>query len=181
MAIVLFDTERRTSFYPLTYTKAVADLSFGLFTIRERWQKLLEDDIYIETDAYLQVLYPLPPEAIHTWINACVLPLPPIVDAIKKMQQGDVFEDTNGIISCKGKGRKFKDVLEQSAMNFTTIAGAEWLLYPHHLLRWNETNMQSDFYLLTKNKTSQSLSLTNQILGKENIFIAEGANVEFAM
>jgi UDP-N-acetylglucosamine diphosphorylase/glucosamine-1-phosphate N-acetyltransferase len=44
----------------------------------------------------------------------------------------------------------------------------------------NEEALKLDFQLLTKGKTSQPISATNQVLGKENIFIEEGATVECA-
>ena len=49
MAFILFDNAARSSLYPLTYTKAIASLRFGIFTIQERWQRLFGEEIYIYT------------------------------------------------------------------------------------------------------------------------------------
>ncbi len=177
MAIVLFDTNKRERLFPLTYTKAVADLFFGLFTIKQRWQLLTGEEIYVETADYLQVLYPILPAGIHTWISASVLNFPDMIEKIKAMKQGDVFEDENGIIACKGNGKNVADVLKHAAMNFTTVTDAEWLFYPHQLLKKNDSFIRSDFALQTKNKTAMPLSGSNQCINKENIFVAEEASV----
>jgi UDP-N-acetylglucosamine diphosphorylase/glucosamine-1-phosphate N-acetyltransferase len=42
----------------------------------------------------------------------------------------------------------------------------------------NEAAIVEDFHLLTKNKKSQELSSSNNVLGKENIFIEKGARIE---
>ena len=181
MAVVLFDAASRAKLYPLTYTKAVAELRFGIFSIQERWQQLLQDDIFIETEPYLQSLYSSFAEGVHTWINACALPSADLVDKIKKAQQGDVYEDENGIIACKGWGKNITDALENAAMNFITINKVNWLHYPHQILHWNEVFIQLDFNFITKNKTSQPLSFTNRCVHQKNIFIEEGASVEFSI
>ena len=178
MAVVLFDTDARSHLYPFTYTKAIAHLHFGMLTIKQRWQLLLNEVMYVETAPYLQTLYDVVPHGIHTFINACVLPFDDVVERIKTMQQGDVLEDENGIIACKGLGKSLNDVLDHSATHFINISGAKWLLYPHQILQWNKHFIAFDFALLTKNKASQIPSKTNQTICSENIFIEEGASVE---
>src|SRR5579875_1510748 len=144
MAVVLFDTEARSRLYPFTYTKAVAKLHFGMLTIHQRWQLLLHQTIYVETATYLQPLYDAVTDGIHTFINACILPSDDVVEKIKTMQQGDVLEDENGIIACKGLGNNLNDVLEHSATHFANISGVKWLLYPHQILQWNKEFIASD-------------------------------------
>ncbi|MDQ2751726.1 MAG: glucose-1-phosphate thymidylyltransferase [Bacteroidota bacterium] len=178
MAVVLFDTDARSRLYPFTYTKAIAHFYFGMLTIQQRWHLLLNEVAYVETAPYLQGLYEMVPNEMHTWINTQVLPFDDIVQKIKMMQQGDVLEDENGIIACKGTGNNLNDVLEQSAIHFTNINGAKWLFYPHQILQWNKHFITFDFELLTKNKTSQIASKTNQLIASENIFIEDGASVE---
>lgn len=178
MAVVLFDTDARSRLYPFTYTKAVAHLHFGMLTIKQRWQLILNETIYVETAPYLQRLYEAVPHGIHTFINACVLPFGDAVEKIRTMQQGDVMEDENGIIACKGWGNHLNEVLEDSATRFVNISEAKRLLYPRQILQWNKPFIAFDFALLTQNKTSQILSKTNQTIHPENIFIEEGASAE---
>ncbi len=181
MAVVLFDTEARVRLFPFTYTKAVADLRFGIFSIKERWQRLLNDTVYVHTAAYLQALYPVIPTGIHTWINAAVLPSDNIIDQIKNMRQGEVLEDENEVIACKGLGISINDLMDNAAMDFKVVNEVQWLLYPFEILSLNKSFIALDFALQTTGRTSLPLSTTNQCLQKENVFIEEGASVEFSI
>ncbi|HZV44286.1 MAG TPA: putative sugar nucleotidyl transferase, partial [Saprospiraceae bacterium] len=40
--IILFDDESREQMLPLSYTRPVAEIRTGIFTIRERWERLLK-------------------------------------------------------------------------------------------------------------------------------------------
>ena len=180
MAFILFDNAARSSLYPLTYTKAIASLRFGIFTIQERWQQLLGEEIYIQTADYLQCLHPLFPEGIHTWIDAGVVPADELIEKIKTMRQGDVYEDERGVIACKGSGKNVNDILENAAMNFTTIE-VQRMYYLHEIVQLNEAFINFDFKLITKDKTSAALSSTNRCLAQENIFVESGARIEFAI
>lgn len=180
MAVVLFDTDSRKSLYPFSYTKAVADLFFGMLTIRDRWQLTLEQDVLIETEPYLQPLYDHVPDEIHIFINASLLPDEPIIHKIKSLKEGDVLEDGTGIIACCGKGNALKAAMENSASNFAVATDVGWLLHPHQLLHLNDAFLRSDFALTTKGKTSQVIPASNHCTAPENIFIEEGASVECA-
>jgi hypothetical protein len=57
MRILLFDTSARTKLFPLTLTRAIADIRLGIFTIKERWQKLTSLSVEVLTAPYLQDLY----------------------------------------------------------------------------------------------------------------------------
>jgi len=57
MAIVLFDNILREQLFPLTLTKAVADIRCGILTFKERWALITHQPIFISTDAYLAPYY----------------------------------------------------------------------------------------------------------------------------
>jgi UDP-N-acetylglucosamine diphosphorylase / glucose-1-phosphate thymidylyltransferase / UDP-N-acetylgalactosamine diphosphorylase / glucosamine-1-phosphate N-acetyltransferase / galactosamine-1-phosphate N-acetyltransferase len=60
MIIILFDNKARESLYPFTQTKAVADLRFGIFTAKERWELISGLRVYINTNNFLTDLYEKP-------------------------------------------------------------------------------------------------------------------------
>ena len=181
MAVVLFDNDKRSSLYPFTYTKAVAGLFYGMMSVQNRWQLLMQSEVLIETVPYLQALYGDVPDDIHTWINAALLPDDSLIDHIKKLKEGDVLEDGSGIIACCGKGTHLKKTLENSAINFLVITDVHWLRYPHQLLQINDAFIRSDFALLTNGKTSQPIPSSNHCTIPGNIFIEEGAYIECAV
>jgi UDP-N-acetylglucosamine diphosphorylase/glucosamine-1-phosphate N-acetyltransferase len=49
------------------------------------------------------------------------------------------------------------------------------------IVRLNDWALRQDFALITKDRTSQPISSTNKIIAPENIFIEEGAKVEYAI
>lgn len=50
--------------------------------------------------------------------------------------------------------------------------------YPWDVFLHNDWALRKDFEIITKGKTSQKISATNQTIAPENIFIEEGASVE---
>lgn len=52
---------------------------------------------------------------------------------------------------------------------------------PWNIFQLNDWALRKDFELLTKERTSQALSTTNQLISPGNIFIEEGAIVEYCM
>jgi UDP-N-acetylglucosamine diphosphorylase/glucosamine-1-phosphate N-acetyltransferase len=181
MAIVLFDTEKRSGLYPLTYTRAVAELRMGIFTIQQRWQCLLNEEVYIDTVSYLQPLYNKAPAGVHTFIDAQVMPSEDLISSIKQLQQGEVLEDETGIIACKAAGENQQQAIDDGAMIFTAVDKVQRLQYVHQIIQWNKNFIETDFELVTKGKSSQPLSSTNQVICPENVFIEEGASVEYAV
>ena len=49
--IILFDNEVRDRLLPLTFTRPVCEIRFGLMTIREKWARWLDAQVsYITQD-----------------------------------------------------------------------------------------------------------------------------------
>lgn len=167
--------------FPLTYTRAVAELRMGIFTIQERWQHLLSEEVYIESVPYLQPLYSKVPAGIHIFIDALVMPSESLVNSIGQLQQGEVLEDESGIVACKVDGENWQQAMDDGAMRFTTISNVQRLQYPHQIIQWNKNFIESDFKLLTKGRTGRPLSFTNQSIHPTNVFVEEGASVEYAI
>lgn len=181
MAIVLFDTKSRNNFYPLTVTKAFADLRFGILTLQERWALLLNQKVFICTENYLQPLYETIPNETHIWIDATILPNAILIETINNLTENECVVDNYGFVAGKIK-------LEINNFNVTTlihlfkhqvtINAIQRLTHSLHILQLNEQFIEADFHLLTKNKVSQKISDTNKTICSENIFIEEGAVVE---
>src|SRR5688572_21244031 len=84
--IILFDDESRERMLPLSYTRPVAELRTGIFTIRERWERLLEGTAsYITTD-YLSDKYPMRLEDDNIVINGAVLPNDRLLKLIEQLE-----------------------------------------------------------------------------------------------
>lgn len=183
MEIVLFDNEYRQRLFPLTATRAVADLRMGIFTVKERWQHIAGNaDVYIDTTDYLQSLYKPIPNGVHTFIDAAIIATPSLIQQIQHLQQGEVLEDEVGIIAINAFGKTYKEAIDNAATLFIAAKEtAQRIRYPHDIFLLNKQVIEFDFKLVTAGKISQQISDTNRIINPKNVFIAEGATVEYAI
>ena len=179
MAIILFDNQFRKKLYPLTITKAVADLRIGIITIKERWEIKTNQAVFVSTEKYLQSLYPKFEEEDNIWIDASVLPNDELLDRILSLEIGDAIADEVGLIA--GRNIKSNSTLLSSYENIFDGIVVRRIEYTWQMFQWNDEMIRSDFALLTHNKQSQRISQTNQIVYQNDIFIEEGATVEYGI
>ncbi|MEI7627448.1 MAG: putative sugar nucleotidyl transferase [Bacteroidota bacterium] len=181
MAIILFDTESRNSLFPLTYTKAIAALRFGILTIQERWALKSKEEVFIKTENYLQVLYPTPILHDHIWVDASVMPDDMLLVEILNLENGSCIIDEFGFVA----GRTsigFHDFTPDISLFNNPIKTSEKvkrLKYCWELMLWNDSMIREDFKLVTKGRSSQPISPTVQVVQTADIFIEDGAKLEF--
>lgn len=74
MEIILFDTSARTQFYPFSLTRPLASFRCGIFTIKERWEYVFKQELFILTENYLSAKYPFGSQSQedYLYINASV-------------------------------------------------------------------------------------------------------------
>lgn len=183
MNIILFDTAARKKLFPLTVTKAVADLRTGILTIKERWEKMLGKTVFVLTDSYLQPLYEMTPTGEFLFIDACVIPNSGLIERIMSLGDREAIKDENGFIA----GKAFTEVLPSSNDIFslfstsTLISSAKRLSFPFELCQWNQEMLHFDFRLITKGRISIDTNDTVHVLKPAHIFIEEGAEVNFSI
>jgi len=185
MVIILFDNKARNGLYPFTQTKAVADLRYGIFTPKERWELISGFPAYINTINYLSPLYNgdeiTAPENDFLFIDAALRDADTLRSQILSLQTGEALQDEFGLIA----GRMTNDLQTFDVINFqkffNTISqadNAERLEYAWQLAQWNDEQLRKDFLLLFARSSAQKLSETNKIIQSENIIIEEDAVVE---
>ena len=166
-------------FFPLTFTRPSAELRAGVLTFAERWQRLLgiTQVDYLTAD-YLQGKYPYTgvSEKVTLSIYANFLPTPRFLEQLRSLEVGESITYQGRTLAFLGK-----------SITLSSIPPIEWeeplVLFekPTDLFTYNDKAIDFDFELLTKERTSAPLSPTNGFLGdKANLFIEEGAKVEFA-
>ena len=180
MQLVFSDAQYWGDFLPLTFTRPVAELRIGILTFQERWKKLLEiEDIAFLTEDYLQEKFKKPESKESLLIVPNFLPTESVLEQIKKIKQGEALIYQNEVIIAKLDMRNFS--LSQIT-KMTDVEGE--LLFvksPSDIFTYNQQFLDYDFELLTRDRKSQELSETNNFLGdKEDLFIEEGAEIEFA-
>ncbi len=182
MSIILFDNTLRAQLLPLTANKAVASLRFGILSVKERWERLSGEEVFVHTQPALQQLYPLPPAGEHCWVDAALVPDRELADSILSLEPGHCLADESGLLG--GRADIVFAAFEpaRSLAFFDTIrdhALVKRIQYPWELMQWNDAMIRFDFDLLTAGRTSQPLSATVNSIRPQDIFVEEGAVVEY--
>ena len=180
MQLVFSDAQYWEDFLPLTFTKPISELRCGILTFAERWEKLLDirDKRYI-TEEYLEVKYPRYEKKESLLIVPNFLPTEKVLDQIKNLQFGEALVYENELLVAKINLENFG--LHQIEKMTDIEEELTVFKHPTDLFSFNEKAINFDFDLLTNGRISQSLSETNGFLGnKEDLFIEEGAEIEFA-
>ncbi|MEX6688281.1 putative sugar nucleotidyl transferase [Danxiaibacter flavus] len=177
MPIVLFDGNAHKGLLPLTYTRSVAGIRMGAFTMQERWERITGEKIYVQTEGYLSALYEAVPDRNNLFIDAAVLPDAAFVELALSLNTGNYLSDQSGqIIAIKHYGTSINAVKPDGhAIQSLAIKRIE---HPWNIFQWNGEMIAFDFALLTKGRKSATVSPTNHLIKAENIFIEEGAVVE---
>ncbi|MDR0970866.1 MAG: GlmU family protein [Bacteroidales bacterium] len=179
MSYILFDDDTRKSLLPLSYLRPVCDMRIGILTIREKWEKYLQEKTSTLTEDYLSDKYPTEFTESMTLINSSVCPTPWLVEKIKGLNLNEVIICDGYIVAMHKTRDEFispsednpqKIEIEQDFIKINNL----WDIYVY-----NSKAIIDDFELITKGRKSQKLSATNRILG-DNIFVEEGAKVEYA-
>lgn len=179
MNYILFDASRN-SLLPLTYTRPVCDIRIGILTIREKWEKYLGEKTSTITEDYLSVKYPTLQSEEMMLINGSICPTLKLVEAIKGLKIGQALVSGNNVVAIYKTREQFLSE-EDSTQEIEVCEDFIKITNPWDIFALNDKALRDDFQLLTKGRKSAPLSETNRVVGEENIFVEEGAEVEFAI
>lgn len=96
-----------------------------------------------------------------------------------EMEPGDVIIDAN-IIPTEAN---YKNILEaaKEGRNLPVSEEIRILSYPWQISQFNDWAIRRDFPLVTKNRKSAPISSTNRCVKEDDIFVEEGAIMEFSI
>ncbi len=180
MNYILSDGNHREDLFPFTFTRPVSEIRVGILTITEKWGKWLNASMSHQTEEYLSEKYPLTAGEENTVINSSYLPNEYLVEAIKNLKMDEALIGRDGYIAYVTENLEIS--FEESA--YTAIPFDDEVLTIKNtwdIFSQNAEALQADFDLVTKGRTSQPIPDTNQVKNPENIFIEEGASVEFCI
>ncbi len=175
---VLFDDLSWSNLLPLTYTRPVADIRVGITTIREKWLNHC-DNLSIHTQPYLSQKHPVHLEEDNLFINASLIPSINIVSAINNLEINKALVKDGNLLAFRSKECNPKHFL-QSEDCLMFDGEAIFINHTWDIFSRNAEVLRQDFQILTKGRDSKIISKSNNLLNQENIFLEEGAKVEFA-
>ncbi len=187
MNIILFDDQHRNQLLPLTFLRPVADIRVGITTIREKWEDFFQTKTSSLTEEYLSEKFPFVSAEDNILINGSVLPNEDLIKEIKQLKNRDVLSYNQHIVAIRliqddfflfGEIEDWLNKKKESPLNQVEAKSSVTILSrPWEVFTLNSTYIQQDFQRLTKGRKSASISDTNTVICKENVFIEEGAIV----
>ncbi len=178
MNLIFDDNGLHKRLCPITLTRPVSEIRFGIDTITESWIKQLSafvnvDQIYFNTEDYLQEKFPGTSDENALRIAGNIKANEELAKIVSELRPGqDLIVNGTWVASF---GNKKTETIEVSIETFTFI-NEIWEIFQ----KLGEA-IQSDFDNYCKIKPSIILSNTNQISCINNIYVDEGAKVEFAI
>lgn len=178
MNYILFDGTVREALLPFTFTRPVAEIRIGILTIREKWEKYLGSTTTTVTEEYLSEKYPMVEMEENVMINASFLPNDILSEMIHNLEKNQAIFKEDEVIA-------FFTNDTQDEIDFDTY---EIIDFNEECLRventWdifakNDEALREDFDLITEGRTSQPIPKSVNVISPENIFIEEGAKLEF--
>lgn len=178
MNYILFDGAARKQLLPFTFTRPVADIRVGILTIREKWEKILQTTTSTVTEDYLSGKWPMVEMPENIMINSSFLPTPEFVAQLEDLgPQEAIFheEDIVAFYAHEDEEVDFEKFTQLELQGEVFQIANSWDIFSK-----NKEAIQADFELLTANRSSSPIPPSNNVINAENIFIEEGASVEFA-
>ncbi|MFH6769849.1 GlmU family protein [Gaetbulibacter aquiaggeris] len=178
MNYILFDGPFRNNLLPFTYIRPVADIRVGILTIREKWEAYLDSTTTTVTEDYLSEKYPMVEMEENIMINASYLPNFELVEMIKNLEKNQAIFKDEDIIA-------FYTNEAQEDIDFSTFEALEFnddilrIVNTWDIFSKNGEAIQEDFNFITQNRKSKPIPSSNNVIAPENIFIEEGATLEF--
>lgn len=178
MNYILFDGNRRNALLPFTYTRPVADIRIGILTIREKWEYYLGNTTTTITEDYLSDKYPMVEAEENILINSSYLPNEELVELISNLEENQAIVKGDDIIAFFTK-----DTQEEVDFDSYELIEFEYdcltVENTWDIFQKNDKAIKDDFEILTRDRRSQPIPKSVNVIAPENIFIEEGAKLEF--
>lgn len=178
MNYILFDGPARNALLPFTFTKPVADIRIGILTIREKWEKYLGNTTTTITEEYLSEKYPMVEMPDNVLINASFLPNDILSEMVLSLEPNQaIFKDDEVIAFYTNDTQEEVDFDSYEILHFDD--SCIQIAHSWDIFSKNDVAIREDFELLTAGRISQPIPKSVNTIASEQIFIEEGAKLEF--
>ncbi len=185
MNVVLFDTpQARETLRPFSYTRALAKMRVGIFTIEEKWKYYLKENCSFLTAPYLSKKFPCIEARENLCINGTFCPDKALVNAIENLKINQKLTK-GGLFIAALCDREVLHSLRESDCDNHLLENKEWKGSCTHIKNnWdlfllNEQELRRDFQKVLRGKTTQPINDPYTVTyDKENIFIEEDVSTK---
>lgn len=186
--IILFDTDARGHLLPLTATRPTGELRLGILSLREKWERYLRGSVSYITQEYLQQKYPIHIEEDNLIVSGNIVPDEALCRRLEQIQLGDALLREGELVAARLNESQIESLIEDEELgelHGTELEADFPLTQVSHLWDFTPLNgvaLVADFALLTAGRRSQTISITNQLVGPiQNLFVEAGVNMECCM
>ncbi|AZQ44198.1 GlmU family protein [Nonlabens ponticola] len=179
MNIVLADFNLHTPLLPFTYTRPTSHIRCGILTMAQRWEKMLDATASYLTQDYLQTKYQLEETDDNLVVAGHIFATEKLAKAILNLELGQKLMGGNHVIAYRAS-KIHTPTIELTQVLFTDEE-VDGIFNTWDIFSKNGKALQADFELITAGRKSQPIPETVQTVNPENIFIEEGAKLQFAI
>ena len=178
MNYILFDGPARNALLPFTFTRPVADILTGIMTIRQKWEMRLGSTTTTLTEEYLSEKFPMVELEENVMINASFLPNDTLAEMVSDLGPNQAIFKGDEVIA-------FYTNEEQEEVDFDSYEILEYegdcvtIKNTWDIFSKNNLAIQEDFNYLIEDRKSQPIPKSVNVIAPENVFIEEGAKLEF--
>ena len=179
---VLFDGQYHKQLLPLTFTRPVAQLRIGIYTIQEKWSNQLGFDVGVRTKDYLAKKYNSIEESVELGISAALLPNKNLSKSILGLKEQTILIKEGVVLAIKPLPAN-DDKIEENLEGYNVIeykGDVSTVEYPHHIFQLNGQEIINDLtFLNLDNLKTDDYGDGNLLIGDE-IYIEDGATINGA-
>lgn len=171
------DEKSRVKFFPLTYTRPIADLRVGILKLSEKWGIHLNfNEFSFHTQPYLSGKFrAIEPTIGDVWIFNGVLPSVRLVEMVRNLNEGEGLFEADNPIAIKSR-TGLTDQIKR-----IQIEGIDIIEYPWDIFRMIAQEIQYDFDRITMGKRSESIEDPHTVTYGEQIFVEKGVTIKSAI
>jgi UDP-N-acetylglucosamine diphosphorylase/glucosamine-1-phosphate N-acetyltransferase len=177
MNYILFDGPARNALLPFTFTRPVADILVGIMTIRQKWEAYLRSTTTTVTEEYLSEKFPMVELEENVMINASFLPNNVLAEMVSNLGPNQAIFKGDDVIAFYADDQQEVDFDAYEILEYNE----DCITIEHtwDIFSKNDLAIREDFEFLTEDRKSQPIPKSVNVIAPENIFIEEGAKLEF--
>ena len=174
--IVLFDGQCHKSLLPLTFTRPVAHLRIGIFTISEKWTHFLGQDVHVRCKNYLTEKFDSFEGSADIGVLGGLLPNDDIVDVISNLSPNSILMKDGNVLAISPLPKN-NNSIETSLSKYATLeydSEVSIINRPQDIFLENGKEIKADYNWILNNSKSIGCHESNTVFG-EDLFIGNGA------
>ncbi|TMU56929.1 GlmU family protein [Flagellimonas algicola] len=180
MNYILTDGPRREALLPFTFTRPVAEIRIGILTIREKWERRLKTTLSFKTEEYLSEKYPMISEKENVIIDGAIVPDQGLAEMVSTLSANEAIQYGDKVVAYHTGDPNLEPDFSQYKIK-THNGELITVDFTWDIFSKNGEALQADYDFITQGRKSAPISETNKLINPEDIFLEEGASVEYSM